>query len=286
MIVGNVFFNYTIQRKTKKRTNTGTNIVLLLREVVKLIPDGVMLRLGMTNPPYILEHLEDIVKILNHPRVYAFLHVPVQAGCNDVLETMNREYTVEDFELICDTLMTKVPGVLIATDVICGFPTESEESFQRTLRLCQKYEFPSLYISQFYPRRGTPAAGMQQLITQIKKNRSRRITQVFDSYSSHTSSLVGSIQRVWITEFAHDGHNLVGHTKGYAQVLIDPSEAAIGTNITARIVSATKHSVRGTTCLKKPFFQQWTVWVVIIFLILPIAVAAILPAMDPSIAWW
>ena len=57
-----------------------------------------MLRVGMTNPPYILAHLESIATILNHPQVYSFLHIPVQAGSNSVLNQMNREYTVEEFK--------------------------------------------------------------------------------------------------------------------------------------------------------------------------------------------
>lgn len=76
----------------------------------------------MTNPPYILEHLENIVQILNHPRVYSFLHIPVQACNDDVLERMNREYTVADFEQVCDYLLKYVPDMTIATDIICGFP--------------------------------------------------------------------------------------------------------------------------------------------------------------------
>lgn len=88
----------------------------------------------MTNPPYILEHLDAIAKVLNHPRVYAFLHIPVQvysqvdpinkfkAGNNEVLDKMNREYTIEEFEQVCDFLIQHVPNVTIATDIICGFP--------------------------------------------------------------------------------------------------------------------------------------------------------------------
>lgn len=57
--------------------------------------------LGMTNPPYIMEHLEKVAKILNHPNVYAFLHLPVQSGSNQVLDKMNREYKVEDFNYVC-----------------------------------------------------------------------------------------------------------------------------------------------------------------------------------------
>ncbi|KAJ9451825.1 Threonylcarbamoyladenosine tRNA methylthiotransferase [Diplonema papillatum] len=248
----------------------GTNIVELLDRVVQLIPEGVMLRVGMTNPPYILEHVDDIARVLNHPRVYSFLHLPVQAGCNDVLQVMQREYTVEEFELVCDTLLKKVPGMLLATDIICGFPSESEESFQRTLRLCQKYRFPALYISQYYPRSGTPAAAMKQLRSQDKKDRSRRLTQVFESYSNHTHSIVGTLQRVWITEKAHDKKHLVGHTKCYVQVLIDPEEASLGTSVVVKIVSASKHSVVGTTKFT-PSRVSWSLLLSILVVFVAIA---------------
>lgn len=76
----------------------------------------------MTNPPYMKFHMPQIAKILRHPRVYSFLHIPVQAGNNEVLKNMNREYSVEEFEYVCDYLLEHVPGISIATDIICGFP--------------------------------------------------------------------------------------------------------------------------------------------------------------------
>lgn len=96
--------------------------------------------------------------IMNHPRVYTFLHVPVQSGSNNVLDKMNREYTVQDFEEVCDHLIEKVENMTIATDIICGFPTEDEKDFEETLTLVSKYKFPVLNISQFYSRPGTVAA--------------------------------------------------------------------------------------------------------------------------------
>lgn len=65
--------------------------------------------------------------ILNHPRVYSFLHIPVQSGSNGVLDPMNREYTVEEFSEVCDFLIENVPDITLATDIICGFPGETEE---------------------------------------------------------------------------------------------------------------------------------------------------------------
>ena len=73
------------------------------------------MRIGMTNPPYILNHLHEIAKYLNHPRVYSFLHVPVQSGSDQVLYTMKREYTNADFCKVVDILREEVPGVNIAT---------------------------------------------------------------------------------------------------------------------------------------------------------------------------
>lgn len=66
----------------------------------KGLPEGTMLRVGMTNPPYMLQHLDQIATLLRHPRCYSFLHVPVQSGSNAVLAAMNREYTVEQFKQV------------------------------------------------------------------------------------------------------------------------------------------------------------------------------------------
>jgi threonylcarbamoyladenosine tRNA methylthiotransferase CDKAL1 len=130
----------------------GENIVDLLRGIVKVLEDHpssvAMLRVGMTNPPYILEHLDGIAQVLNHPRVYSFLHVPVQAGSTKVLTDMKRLYTIEDFERVCDVLLEKVPDITLATDIICGFPTETESDFEETIRILKKYKFKVLHISQ------------------------------------------------------------------------------------------------------------------------------------------
>lgn len=75
----------------------GTSLPALCRSIIPHLNEDTMLRIGMTNPPYMLEHLPEIADVLNHPRVYAFLHVPVQCGSNPVLEKMNREYTIEEF---------------------------------------------------------------------------------------------------------------------------------------------------------------------------------------------
>lgn len=222
----------------------GVTLPELLWQLVEVIPEGCRLRLGMTNPPYILDHLQDMAEIMKHPRVYAFLHVPVQSGSDGVLAEMRREYTVKDFSTVVDFLKERVPGITIATDIICGFPTETEEDFEGTLDLCRKYKFPSLFINQFYPRPGTPAARMQRIPTKEVKNRTRRLTDLFQSYRPYDHKL-GERQTVLVTEESHDKQHWVGHNKYYEQVLVPQKEDYLGKLVEVEIIETGKHYMRG-----------------------------------------
>lgn len=218
----------------------GVTLPDLLREIVGAIPEGCMMRLGMTNPPYILDHLEDMAEILSHPRVYSFLHVPVQSGSDPVLTEMRREYTVAQFRSVVDHLRKAVPGITIATDIICGFPTETEDDFEETMRLVQDYQFPSLFINQFYPRPGTPAAGMKRIATHIVKERTKRLSELFQSYMPY-SDRVGQRHTVLVTDTAHDKKHLVGHNKFYEQILLPMDDKYMGQLVDVEITSAGKH---------------------------------------------
>nr|KJB60078.1 hypothetical protein B456_009G288500 [Gossypium raimondii] len=224
----------------------GVNLPVLLNAIVaELPPDGsTMLRIGMTNPPFILEHLKEIAAVLCHPCVYSFLHVPVQSGSDAVLTAMNREYTVSEFRTVVDTLTELVPGMQIATDIICGFPGETDEDFSQTVNLIKEYKFSQVHISQFYPRPGTPAARMKKVPSTIVKNRSRELTSVFEAFTPY-NGMEGKVERIWITEIATDGIHLVGHTKGYVQVLIVAPETILGTSAIVKITSVGRWSVFG-----------------------------------------
>ncbi|CAH0693919.1 unnamed protein product [Spodoptera exigua] len=222
----------------------GTSLPELLWKLVEVIPEGCRLRLGMTNPPYILEHLAEVAKIMHHPRVYKFLHVPVQSGSDQVLSDMKREYTRADFEKVVDFLREKVPGITIATDIICGFPGETEEDFEDTMKLCDKYRFPSLFINQFFARPGTPAAKMTKVPTQEVKKRTKKLSELFRSYEPYGHK-VGEIQEVLVTDISHDKNYFVAHNEYYEQVLVPKEEKYMGKMLTVKITSATKFSMMG-----------------------------------------
>ncbi|CAL5385419.1 unnamed protein product [Camellia sinensis] len=231
---------------SQRSRDIGVNLPILLKAIVAELPsDGsTMLRIGMTNPPYILEHLKDIADALCHPCVYSFLHVPVQSGSDAVLAAMNREYTVGEFRTVVDTLTELVPGMQIATDIICGFPGETDEDFAQTVSLIDEYKLPQVHISQFYPRPGTPAARMKKVPSTVVKKRSRELTNVFESLTPY-NGMEGKVERIWITEIATDGIHLVGHTKGYVQVLVIGPETMLGTSAIVKITSVGRWSVFG-----------------------------------------
>eukprot|EP00742_Colponemidia_sp_Colp-10_P017578 GILJ01020221.1.p1 GENE.GILJ01020221.1~~GILJ01020221.1.p1 ORF type:complete len:501 (-),score=62.74 GILJ01020221.1:24-1460(-) len=222
----------------------GTNAADLIREVAKVVEGTtVMVRIGMSNPPYLLQQLEPFAAIMRHPNVYEFLHLPVQAGSNSVLDAMKREYTVEEFVGCVETLREQVPGISIATDVICAFPGEGEQEWQDTMKLCKEIKFPVLNISRFYSRKGTPAAAMPQIPSDIAKRRTVEITNYFNSYSTYDSLLGSSHEMISLLEVAHDGKRLVGHTKAFVQVLVSPDEAQLGDCVDVLVTSTSKFSV-------------------------------------------
>ncbi|XP_033322220.1 threonylcarbamoyladenosine tRNA methylthiotransferase [Megalopta genalis] len=237
----------------------GTSLPELLWKLVEVVPDGCMIRVGMTNPPYIMEHLEEMSKILSHPKVYSFLHIPVQSGSDQVLSDMKREYTKDDFEHVVNFLRKRVPGLTIATDIICGFPTETEEDFEETMKLCEQYKFPSLFINQFFPRPGTPAARMPNVPTQQVKKRTKRLSEFFQSYSPYDNR-VGLVQDILVTELSHDKKHYVGHNKFYEQILVPLREEFFGKMVKVKIVETTKYSMKGEPISegKSPSLRQFS----------------------------
>ncbi|CDR96821.1 CDK5 regulatory subunit-associated protein [Babesia bigemina] len=223
----------------------GTDIVTLLRGITALLPPNVMLRLGMSNPPYIKRHIAGIVEILRHPNVFEFLHLPVQSGSDRVLDLMNREYHIEDFEYLVDCVRKELPECTIATDIICGFPTETDEDHRQTLDLIDRLKLPVVNISQFYPRPGTPAAKMKPHGNKVKKTRTREVTQLFMSYERN-SVYVGRTLSVWFSDVDNQRGHTVGHTKTYVKVVVPLDPDLVGRKALVTIEESSKWHLKGT----------------------------------------
>lgn len=129
--------------------------------------------------PYPRDFRMDLIETIRDcPSVMEHVHMPLQSGDNDVLKEMKRLYTRESFLEIIDDLRNTVPGIGITTDIIVGFPEETDEQFEQTLEMVRRVRFDGAYMFAYSPRPDTKAADMQQLSAQVKKERLNRLIEL------------------------------------------------------------------------------------------------------------
>ncbi|MDA3931941.1 MAG: tRNA (N6-isopentenyl adenosine(37)-C2)-methylthiotransferase MiaB [Tenericutes bacterium] len=123
---------------------------------------------------------DDIIEIVaKYDNIIPFIHLPVQSGSNTVLKKMNRKYTKEDYLTLVDKIYDKIPNISLTTDIIVGFPTETEEDFLETLDLVRKSKFEGAYTFVYSPRKGTPAASYENNISKEEaKSRLHRLNEL------------------------------------------------------------------------------------------------------------
>jgi MiaB-like tRNA modifying enzyme len=136
------------------------------------------IRVGMMNPLHIRNSIDDLIDAFKDPKIFKFLHLPLQSANDNVLRDMNRLYTVNDFRRIIHAFRKEIPEITLATDIICGYPTEDERAFQDSLRIIAEVKPDVVNVSKFFSRPRTPAAKMKQLPTQIVKRRSKQMSHL------------------------------------------------------------------------------------------------------------
>ncbi|KAI6241163.1 Threonylcarbamoyladenosine tRNA methylthiotransferase [Aphelenchoides fujianensis] len=178
----------------------------------------------------------------HHPRVYSFLHVPVQSGSSAVLAEMKREYNREQFVQVVEFMREHVPGIFLATDFICAFPTETEEDFRESLSLPRGVPLRfRVHQPVLPPPANTPAARLKKIDTVEARKRTAEMTRVFHSYTRYTPDRVGEIHDVLMCELATDGVHLVGHNKQYEHILVPQGPGVeLGGRARVRITGCSK----------------------------------------------
>lgn len=178
------------------------------------------------------------------------VHLPFQSGSDAILQKMNRKYTCEQYMQIIDYAKSKIPGVSFSSDVIVGFPGETEEDFEKTLQLVRRVEFSSLFMFIYSPRRGTPAAEMpDQVPHEISVDRFNRLAQLQNSISLRRNErLIG--QTVTVLTDKPDGGSLYGgKTADDIRVRFDSHGTHIpeGQSVQVKIERAANWAVFGQT---------------------------------------
>ncbi|MBN2142578.1 tRNA (N(6)-L-threonylcarbamoyladenosine(37)-C(2))-methylthiotransferase [Candidatus Woesearchaeota archaeon] len=220
----------------------GSSLGKLLDELVDVSGDF-RIRLGMINPNHAQEMAEDLVRFLNHPKAFKFIHLPVQSGSNGVLKAMKRKYSVEEFHCLVNKLRSEVPRLTVATDVICGFPGESLDDHEATKRLMKELKIPVLNLTKFYPRKGTVAASMKLIPTKEVKRRNKELVGLQKSLIDNKDWLgwVGSI----VVDEQGKGKSVVGRNESYKPVVVKDKKCALGTVLEVKIVASEQHFLTG-----------------------------------------
>jgi threonylcarbamoyladenosine tRNA methylthiotransferase CDKAL1 len=199
--------------------NTGEELPSLLEKLVSL-EGKFKIRVGMMNPNHTLDILEDLLSVYHHEKIYKFLHIPVQSGNNHILQAMNRKYTVDEFLTICQAFRTEFPDLYVCTDVIVGFPTETEEQFHDTLTLVKKINPDKINVTRFSPRPRTEASKMPQIPDWIKKERSRLLYKLrMDISLSINKKYVGKTYEVLINRKGTVPPTMIGRLFNYKPVV-------------------------------------------------------------------
>ena len=226
-----------------------TNLAHLVKEIAS-IKGEFMIRIGMGNPQHILRFADEFADVLNLPNVYAFAHIPVQAGSDTVLKDMHRGYRKRHYTKLINILNKKVPNLTIATDIIVGFPTETEEDFQETLRIIEETKPDIANVSRFWPRPHTSAAEMKELPGAIVKERTIRFVTAYETIAKQKNEkLLSTVQNILITEKGKKG-TIIGRTKSYKQVIV-PDSCEMGKRYDAKIIDCTPYYLVGEIKKKK-----------------------------------
>lgn len=143
----------------------------LLTELHKI--SGIKKISFMTSNPWDLT--DDIIEAISLPKIDRYLHLPVQSGDDEVLEKMNRKYTAKDYLALVKKIRKQIPDIQIGTDIIVGFPGETEEQFNNTVLLCRKIGFTKAYVARYSPRPGTAAFKLKDNVPPSEKKRRWRI---------------------------------------------------------------------------------------------------------------
>ena len=190
----------------------------LVNVILEQVPDLPRLRLTSIDSIEVDPQLLDA--ITNHPRLMPHIHLSLQAGDNMILKRMKRRHLRDDAIRFCKDLKKARPDVVFGADIITGFPTETEEMFENSLKLVEECDLTFLHVFPYSARKGTPAAKMPQVKKDIRKERAKRLRDLGEQQVQKLfQSLQGKRDRVLI-ERVMDGAAL-GHTTGFAPIMVE-----------------------------------------------------------------
>ena len=225
--------------------------VQLLESVHEI--DGIE-RIRFTSP-HPIGYRDDLIAAFTYlPKLCSHIHFPMQSGSDRILKEMRRPYKNAKFVEICEKMKAARPGIAITTDMIVGFPGETEEDFQATIDTVERLKFDNAFVFRYSKRRNTPAAEMEgQLDEAVKEERNQRLLAVVDQLAiASNAAIVGTRQRVLCEGPSKNNvARLTGRTSQNKIVIFDGDPARLtGQILDIQIEESTGFTLFGTACLE------------------------------------
>lgn len=181
------------------------------------------------------------------PKVCEFLHLPLQAGHDDILKRMRRNHTVEYYADWVEKIRTRIPDIVLTSDFIVGYPGETEAHFQGTLDAVRRFKFDTSMTASYSPRPRTPAATFEdQISAEEKKERLQRLNQVVREVSLQQNRRhLGGVQEVMVESYDEKRENLKGRTRGNKVIHFDGNPRLVGQIVQVKVLDVTPNTLRG-----------------------------------------
>lgn len=213
--------------------DTGESFAELLNRLGSIEGDF-RIRVGMMNPQSLKKQLPEVINAFkNNEKIYNFIHLPIQSGSPKVIKEMNRMHTLEEYKHMLNEFRKAIPDMSLATDIIVGYPTETEEDFNQTLNLLKEIKPDIIHISKYMHRPGAKSNNLKEIDHNVMKDRSHRLNQVkTEVMLEQNKKYENTTQKVLITSKGTSG-GYVGYTNAYKNIIID--EATIGSFMNVRI---------------------------------------------------
>lgn len=220
----------------------GMTLSSLLDELLAISPEDFRFRISSIEMTEIDDHLIELMK--KDHRIARHFHIPLQSGCDTVLKRMNRPYTTKEFLERIEYIRKEIPGISISTDLIVGFPGETDEEFKKTCDFLKECQFSFLHIFPYSLRSGTKAASMEnQIDPKIKKNRAAICAEINEElYDKYKESYLDKEVTV-LFEKNEDGYTF-GHSSEYLPVLVK-GEYPRSTFVKVKISELKNHQLYG-----------------------------------------
>lgn len=186
--------------------------------------------------------------IASRDNIMPYIHLPLQSGSNKILKLMNRKYTSEEYLKLYNSIRDKVKNSSVTTDIIVGFPGETEEDFEETLKIVNECKFDGAFTFAYSPRENTPAALMKDAIPEsVKMDRLHRLNEVVNKYSNlRNQKLLGTtVKCLVIGESEKDKNKVCGYTENMKLVNIDGPKSLIGSIVSVKITDTKSFSLDG-----------------------------------------